>query len=345
MEGRNEIRCKIIALFEHTEKSQAEIANDLNISKSTVSRTISRYQQTGCYETNYQNCGPKEKFNERDLRRVKHLVVQNPRSSAKDILRDYQAGASGDESININSERTMRRVLNIAGCKVIKPCRRPFLSNAQIEKRLKWAREHQSWSEEDWQNVIFSDETILEISDNCPRYVRIVDGQPLRPEHFNKTTKHPTSVMIWACFSIHGTGRAHVVEGNMNSQMYIDEIIDGRVVQQIRDWFPSGSGIFQQDNAPAHVSKLSMQHFSRRNIQLLTWPPSSPDLNPIENLWSIIKRRVKQLPASNKQTLIANFLHIWYHDEEISDFCAKLVHSMPSRINAVIKARGTQTKY
>ena len=48
----------------------------------------------------------------------------------------------------------------------------------------------------------------------------------------------------------------------------------------------------QQDNAPPHVSRATNKFFSKKRLQVIDWPPNSPDLNPIENAWSVLKDKV-----------------------------------------------------
>jgi transposase len=337
MEKHNDKRLQIVTLHQYTDQSMGDIANHLDISKSTVSRTIKRFEETDDYKTQYENCGRKAAFDERAIRHMKSIVVKDPRLSAGQIQEKMGAG-NYDVS-------TVRRHLRAAGCKTVKPYRRPYLNEAQVIKRYNWAKAHKDWSVNDWKAVLFSDETIVQITDNCPQYVRIVDGHPLIPPHYNKTTKHPCQVMFWACFAFNGTGRAHVVEGNMNTDAYI-RVVDSRVEPQLNEWYPDKTGIFQQDNAPCHVSKAARAHFSEKGIQLLDWPPSSPDLNPIENLWAIIKNRLKkEMQPSNKKDLIRNFIHVWHRDPELQEICQKLVISMPERVNAVLASKGRQTNY
>ena len=118
-----------------------------------------------------------------------------------------------------------------------------------------------------------SDETIVEANDGCPRLVRVVDGHPLTSEHNKSVVKHPTKVMFWSCFSWKGTGRVHVVEDTLNSEKYVDLIINRCVIAQLTELFSDGDGIFQQDNAPCHVSKRTTEHIRSLNITLLSWPP------------------------------------------------------------------------
>ena len=68
---------------------------------------------------------------------------------------------------------------------------------------------------------------------------------------------------------------------------------------------------FQQDNASCHVSKDAKAYFSRKNINILDWPANSPDLNPIENLWAILKYNVAKRTPINKKQLISFILEEW----------------------------------
>ena len=51
--------------------------------------------------------------------------------------------------------------------------------------------------------------------------------------------------------------------------------------------------MFQQDNAPAHTSKLTKSWFIENAIETLPWPAQSPDLNPIENIWDYLERQIR----------------------------------------------------
>ena len=53
--------------------------------------------------------------------------------------------------------------------------------------------------------------------------------------------------------------------------------------------------IFMQDNARTHTSRQSKEWFENHGILLLDWPPYSPEMNPIENLWAIVKRKLLEL--------------------------------------------------
>lgn len=336
----DKVRIKVITLGENTEKSTREIADIAGVNQSTVSRILKKYRETGQDSTQYANCGGhNKKFYERDLRHIKQLSLSNPKASANEIR--LELGAAGDEV----SVSTVRRALVKIGFKIRKPSKKPLLTDNHKILRLQWARNHQNWVLEDWKTVIWSDETMIHIGDGKHKFVRVLDGYPLTDAHYDLTVKFPLKIMIWSCFSWFGTGRALQVEGSLNSQQYIETIIEGRLIQQLQQWFPNGSGIYQQDNAPCHKSKLSMACFRRHGIRLLDWPAQSPDLNPIENMWAIMKQHMNKLNMRNKPELMAAFIRVWNRDEEIQEICKVLVESLPRRIQAVIDQRGGHTKY
>jgi len=101
--------------------------------------------------------------------------------------------------------------------------------------------------------------------------------------------------------------------------------------------------IFQQDNDPKHCSKLAKNFFTNNKINVLSWPPQSPDLNPIEHLWAELERRIflsdrtsiKKFEDALKKTF----------DSISIDYCKKLVNSIPQRLRKVISAKGLNTPY
>ncbi len=101
--------------------------------------------------------------------------------------------------------------------------------------------------------------------------------------------------------------------------------------------------IFQQDLAPAHTAKGTKSWFNDHGVTVLDWPANSPDLNPIENLWGIVKRKMRDTRPNNADELKATVKETWASIPPQQ--CHKLITSMPRRIEAVIKAKGAPTKY
>ena len=78
---------------------------------------------------------------------------------------------------------------------------------------------------------------------------------------------------------------------------------------------------------------------------VLDWPAQSPDLNPIEHLWAWLKRRLNQYDRAP-----SGMVELWERvqaewDKFGAGECKRLIHSMPDRIRAVLKARGGWTEY
>ncbi len=101
--------------------------------------------------------------------------------------------------------------------------------------------------------------------------------------------------------------------------------------------------IFQQDLAPAHTAKGTKSWFNDHGVTVLDWPANSPDLNPIENLSGIVKRKMRDTRPNNADELKATVKETWASIPPQQ--CHKLITSTPCRIEAVIKAKGAPTKY
>ena len=96
----------------------------------------------------------------------------------------------------------------------------------------------------------------------------------------------------------YGLGMFKLFDGRLNSIYYVD-ILNNNLLPLIDALEQSVPFIFQQDNAPCHRAKIVSEWFESKNIERLTRPPNSPDLNCIENLWSWLDKEIaKKAPRS-----------------------------------------------
>jgi transposase len=109
--------------------------------------------------------------------------------------------------------------------------------------------------------------------------------------------------------------------------------------------FDLGEVIFLQNNASVHKAKIVQEWFWKQPYSVMDWPAQSPDLNPIEHVWSILKRRLNLYSTPPKD------LHeLWNCVQEVYatitiDECQRLYASMPDRIAAVLEAKGRWTSF
>ena len=101
--------------------------------------------------------------------------------------------------------------------------------------------------------------------------------------------------------------------------------------------------IFQKDSDPKHTSHLVKNYLRNQRIEVLSCPPQSPDLNPIENLWSELNRQLNNDRCNTEDQLLKCSLKKW---ESLSvEYLKKLVERMPRRCAAVLKNHGYPINY
>ncbi len=216
---------------------------------------------------------------------------------------------------------------------------KPLLNQRQRQKRLTWAVKKKNWTVAQWSKVLFSDES--KFSFQGPRVWR-KRGEAQNPCCLKTSVKFPQSVMIWAAMSSAGVGPLFFWSPQ-STQPSTRKFLEHFMLPSADKLYGDADFIFQQDLAPAHTVKCTKSWFNDHGVTGLDWPANSPDLNPMENLWGIVKRKMRDTRPNNADDLKAPVKETWASIPPQQ--CHKLITSMPRRIEAVIKAKGAPTKY
>ena len=313
-----------------------EIAQSVGVSRRTVQRWVTRFKKEGeaAIPTRGAPPGGIRKLTPADERHLRILIERNPRASAKQ-LKEENPGLLSSVSV-----RTIRRTLHDRmRYKSFSPKQKPLLTKRHKRNRLAYAkRVLAEFPSEKFKEVLYSDEATFSISCNkTGRVYRRPGSDPLDPKYIDSTVKHPPTLMVWGCFSFYGVGPLVFLPKNqyMNAPRYFELLLD---------YLPDAletckASVYQQDGAPCHTAQLVKDWFQFCGVELITdWPGNSPDLNPIENLWSIVKGRLQDRDTSTLEKLQKEIQDVW--DNFPPEQLQNLALSVPGRLKTVVKKRG-----
>ena len=318
---------RIVELYEGGLRDQRELAKKLGVSQSTISRYLSQWSRRVPVE-DICGRGQPPTFTPSERTVLGRVVAESPFISSSKIA--YKMEPLFGKTC---SSRTIRNTLVEMSYVNSIPRVVPLLTEAAKEKRVEWACAN---TERDWSRVFFSDETYIQISANVTRAWHKTGERPSC-----QRSKFLKKLMFWAAVSSGMKTELFVVGGTMTSQRYIVLLRD-----EFLPWLrrqKRGQFVFQQDNAPAHTAKTTRQFFDEEKIEVLPWPASSPDLNPIENLWGILKTRVDARKPNDVSELLTAAQEEW---AGISlQTVRACINSLPKRLTQVIQRNGNKADY
>lgn len=263
------------------------------ISKSTVIRTIRRFEETGGIKDRPKSGRSKSSSNDEKSLDVLQSFIEDPHCSIRRCAQQHEMGAA-----------SVHKILKLNKWHPFKLKLVQELSEDDFDRRVEFCDVMMQMISDDpllLNNIVFSDEATFELSGtvnrhNC-RYWSNINPHWMRADH----TQHPEKVNVWAGIFNGRVLGPFFIEGNLNAAMY-ENMLRDQIIPAIRNL--TGGNLdeiyFQQDGAPAHygihVRRYLDATFHDRWIGrrgTIEWPPRSPDLTPLDYfLWGYLKDKV-----------------------------------------------------
>ncbi|KAG0714558.1 Transposable element Tcb1 transposase [Chionoecetes opilio] len=298
---------------------------------------LARFREEKSGETPSQKLRPghPRKISHRSVNVPKRSLESTPRVTAR-VLKENNPEVFGAVSVRIVSRR-----VHELGYTSQKPLKKPLLTRAQRARRVTFTKKYLAWTDGDWLSVLWSDEATFTVT--CNRGARVYrrpGSDPLESQYVESTVKHPDSLMVWGCFSGRGLGKLVVLPKNLkvNQAIYLELLCE-----HLPDSFElTRASVFQQDGAPAHTAKSVTQWLDDCMVPFIKdWPGNSPDLNPIENLWHMVKKDLQGKDVSSIPKLEKAIRESWANTSP--EHLRNLALSLPRRLQAVKKSKGHPT--
>lgn len=332
-----EVRKLIIQHYENN-KSLREISEIVDRSRSTVQYIIKRYKFDKSVE-NKSKVANNKIFSVSDEQYIVRQVKKDPFLSAPKL-----ASIAEKDLGKKCCPQTIRNILERDGFNGRRARHKPLINKRNQKARLRFANEHESKDFSFWKNVLFTDESKFNLfgSDGRP-YVWRRPNEALLAKNMKPTVKHGGgSVMVWGAFSASGPGVLHFIEGIMNQTVYLNILKES--LPLCKEKLGLGENFhFYQDNDPKHKAYNVRSWLLYNCPHVMDTPAQSPDINPIENLWSYLDGKIRQHIISSKDDMKKVIQDEWQKIEP--SYCEKLVKSMPKRLQMVKKCKGMHTKY
>lgn len=156
---------------------------------------------------------------------------------------------------------------------------------------------------------------------------------------YEEVTKHPPKTMFFGGISYKWMTSLVKCPKTVNSTTYCNQVLPrSRIISGMNKEYGKNNWLLMQDGAGPHIATDTMSYLRNKCTLLQDWPSNSPDLNPIENLWSIMGKQVNKRRPKTKKSLWRIVSEVWNNlDWKMIE---NLIDSMEKRLNLVMLLDG-----
>ena len=216
-------QCVAICALRKSGLTLQTIADQIGCSISVVHYSLHRNGETGSFEKR-----PKIReslLSEHDKRVLKISALRNRRKTSFDHTREVNLVREPEIQV---SRETVRKALCNVGLKGYVAAHKPSLRKPNKRARYRFALGHRHWTNLDWNDVFWTDETRYELFNDGHRvYVRRMPTEKYLPECLVPTLKGAASVTLWGGMCANGTSAIQWIDKIMNKEIYHDILIKG----------------------------------------------------------------------------------------------------------------------
>lgn len=325
-------RTKAVDRVLHGGETMAAVAKQFKVTTSAVSQLVKKYRTVGSVEDVKKKPKPK-KLDRKNLKRIRRAARAKPKRSLKKTKAALHLPVCVE---------TLRKSLHDMNFESFRPRRVPQISKKNIAARIDWASKHLLRPLSYWRRLCATDESRFTCLGN-DSHVRVwrEKGKAFSPTcTVGRLQAGGGGVLVWGGLSVEGPGPLVRIEGTVDSASY-----RALLTETIKPWLASlpFEPIMLQDHAPAHTSGATKTTIADLNIDLMSWCPQSPDANCIENVWSLIKRRLSDKKTRTPDELWRQIKNQWR--KLTKKECEDLILSTPRRMKAIVDAKGHPTPY
>lgn len=330
MEHSVVLKYRVVALRENGE-SWADITDKLELKNRSVARAIFKtYEEYGNFENHRK--GRPQKLTKREEKSIVKIANSDSKQNVSTVRMMFN-------SFNTKtiSTTTTRRVLHKNGVDSYNSAKKLELTDQNRRSRVKFCRKILKAGEPFVNRIIYTDEVRFSVrTDGIVRVWRR-KGERFKPGKTQVRNKSKFSVMYFGLITSTGEKKLIKCPIPYNGGAYINVLNECGLEK-----FASEDFILMDDNCPVHRSRQVREYVESTGIETLEWPPYSPDLNIIENVWAFMKKRMHggHLTQQNLEETVEK---TW--NSVTPKLIEKLYNSVLNRSRLCINASGYPTKY